>query len=285
MLANIGYDVWLGNNRGNKYSRSHISLNPDKDKNFWDFSFHEMGKYDLPAMIDFIQLTTRSNRKITYVGHSQGTSQLFAAMTLLPDYFEQKINGFIALGPVTNLKNINQSFLKIMVDYRLDRLFSMLGISELLRNSQSLNKLEKLLCSTIKELCHGLLKFIANYDIKDDDLDRFIVFISHFPSGSSTRSFLHFAQSIRHNNFATFGDMIPYDFSKASKQIPIALFVGKDDRLATVADNRNLKVILENNNILNYYKEYDNIGHLSFFISISNSVTEHAIEKIQEFSA
>ncbi len=49
MLANIGYDVWLGNNRGNKYSRSHISLNPDKDKNFWDFSFHEMGKYDLDS--------------------------------------------------------------------------------------------------------------------------------------------------------------------------------------------------------------------------------------------
>ncbi len=155
MLANIGYDVWLGNNRGNKYSRSHISLNPDKDKNFWNYSYHEMGKYDLPAMIDFIQLTTRSNRKITYVGHSQGTSQLFAGMTLLPDYFEQKINGFIALGPVTNLKNINQSFLKIMVDYRLDRLFSMLGISELLRNSQSLNKLDNNLA--IKEESKNIL--------------------------------------------------------------------------------------------------------------------------------
>jgi len=285
MLANIGYDVWLGNNRGNKYSRSHISLNPDKDKNFWNYSYHEMGKYDLPAMIDFIQLTTRSNRKITYVGHSQGTSQLFAGMTLLPDYFEQKINGFIALGPVTNIKNVNQSFLNLLVDFKLDKVFSNLGIYELLRNSDSLNKLEKTLCTLITSICQGLLKLIADYDIKDDDLDRFIVFIAHFPSGSSTRSFLHFAQSIRYDNFATFGDMIPYDFSKASKQIPIALFVGKDDRLASVADNRNLKVILENNKILNYYKEYDSTGHLSFFISISNTVTKDAIEKIREFSA
>jgi len=284
MLANIGYDVWLGNNRGNKYSRSHISLNPDKDKNFWNYSYHEMGKYDLPAMIDFIQLTTRSNRKITYVGHSQGTSQLFAGMTLLPDYFEQKINGFIALGPVTNIKNVNQSFLNLLVDFKLDKVFSNLGIYELLRNSDSLNKLEKTLCTLITSICQGLLKLIADYDIKDDDLDRFIVFIAHFPSGSSTRSFLHFAQSIRYDNFASFEDMVPYDFSKASKKIPIALLVGKDDRLATVTDNRNLKVILENNNILNFYKEYDNTGHLSFFFSISNITTKDAIAKIQEFS-
>ena len=34
-LANSNYDVWLGNSRGNKHSRRHIKLNPDKDAAFW----------------------------------------------------------------------------------------------------------------------------------------------------------------------------------------------------------------------------------------------------------
>jgi lysosomal acid lipase/cholesteryl ester hydrolase len=51
-MAREGYDVWLGNTRGNKYSRHHTSLNPDKDNEFWDFTFAEMGLYDLPAQVN-----------------------------------------------------------------------------------------------------------------------------------------------------------------------------------------------------------------------------------------
>jgi lysosomal acid lipase/cholesteryl ester hydrolase len=40
IAASMGYDVWLGNTRGNKYSRKHTSLNPDFNREkFWDFDF------------------------------------------------------------------------------------------------------------------------------------------------------------------------------------------------------------------------------------------------------
>lgn len=60
-LVEAGYDVWLGNQRGTKHSLKpgHIKYNPDKDKEYWQFSFVEMGDYDAPAQIDLIRNITR----------------------------------------------------------------------------------------------------------------------------------------------------------------------------------------------------------------------------------
>ena len=35
MLAEQGYDIWLGNSRGSKYSRRHETLNADTDDAYW----------------------------------------------------------------------------------------------------------------------------------------------------------------------------------------------------------------------------------------------------------
>lgn len=68
VLAKSGYDVWLGNSRGNKYSKDHINKRITK-KDYWDFSFETMGTYDLPAVIDYI-LGVTGQPKLAYIGHS-----------------------------------------------------------------------------------------------------------------------------------------------------------------------------------------------------------------------
>lgn len=80
LLADAGFNVFLGNNRGNKYSRTHKTLDIETNpKDYFDFSFHEMGEYDVAAMVNKIySLTWKS--KISYVGHSQGTTQMFSAL-------------------------------------------------------------------------------------------------------------------------------------------------------------------------------------------------------------
>jgi hypothetical protein len=38
LLADVGYDVWLGNARGNIYSSKHTILTPQQ-KQFWNFRY------------------------------------------------------------------------------------------------------------------------------------------------------------------------------------------------------------------------------------------------------
>ena len=72
-FADQGFDVWMNNSRGNRHSRFHRYHDPDHDAEFWDFSFQELGKYDQPAVIDYI-LKTTGVPNLTYIGHSQGTT-------------------------------------------------------------------------------------------------------------------------------------------------------------------------------------------------------------------
>jgi len=46
VLAREGFDVWMGNNRGCRYSLEHKTLDPNDPEDkpiYWDFSFEEMG--------------------------------------------------------------------------------------------------------------------------------------------------------------------------------------------------------------------------------------------------
>jgi lysosomal acid lipase/cholesteryl ester hydrolase len=51
-MASAGYDVYLGNNRGNYYSDKNTELNPlTQTQEFFDYSFTKYGKYDLPSQV------------------------------------------------------------------------------------------------------------------------------------------------------------------------------------------------------------------------------------------
>ncbi|CAG9854084.1 unnamed protein product [Phyllotreta striolata] len=131
-LADAGFDVWLGNNRGTTWSRQHVTLDPDTDAAFWDYSFETCGYYDLPAKIDYI-IEQTGQEKIFYVGHSQGTSQFFAMAALRPEY-NDKIALMSALAPVAYMQHMASPIPRLMAKYMdlLQILTGLLNIHELL---------------------------------------------------------------------------------------------------------------------------------------------------------
>jgi hypothetical protein len=239
-----------------------------------------MGLKDVPAMIEYI--TNKSGvDSLSYIGHSAGSAQLFAGMSENLELF-QKINGFIALGPVTSLNNLGSSFLKTMAEYKLDSIFSLLNIYEIMPSPESVHKFTTILCEKIMVLCDGLMELLADSNFSDDDQERFLVFIGHFPSGTSLKTLKHFGNIIRNKDFVRF-DGKRYNLDNV-KNIPISLMVGNDDKLSTVEDSRILRNQLINNNSLHFYKEYKNMGHATFFLNKNLEYINDIIRCLSDFN-
>lgn len=95
-FANEGYEVWLGNARGTRFSDEHSFLRKNSPK-FWDYSLHEIGSIDLPTMIDLVLKRTRRN-SLHYVGHSMGGALFMIMMATQPEYVD-KIKAAFLMAP------------------------------------------------------------------------------------------------------------------------------------------------------------------------------------------
>ena len=98
ILADKGYDVWMGNNRGTEYSRGNNLSLTTKDEKYWAFTYEEMGKYDDPANIKKIKEVTGKD-KIFYMGYSQGTIQMFYGLIKLGKDMSDSLHKVVQLAP------------------------------------------------------------------------------------------------------------------------------------------------------------------------------------------
>merc|ERR1711990_878148 len=83
MLSDAGYDVWLGNNRGNIFSVANSKMDINTQE-FWDaVDVDNMASTDVPAIFDYVLETTKAPR-LHWVGHSMGGGQLIFALAKDP---------------------------------------------------------------------------------------------------------------------------------------------------------------------------------------------------------
>lgn len=106
MLANAGYDVWLGNFRGTMYSKNHTNLATD-DPRFWNFNIDDYGLLDTKAFVDFIYNATE--REMVVIGYSIGAVSSYMYGVTYPQEAVQKIKIIISMAPTVFTNNMRST--------------------------------------------------------------------------------------------------------------------------------------------------------------------------------
>ncbi|XP_054155983.1 lipase member M-like [Oppia nitens] len=250
VLAANGFDVWLANMRGNRYSLNHIHLS-SYDSKFWRFSIDEMIEYDLPAMIEYIKKQTKKDQ-IGYIGHSQGNYMMFSLLATQPHY-TNTIKPFIAISPVSYLGNSTSPLYKI-----IHYVYSLLRKSEssILLADRPLKLFAKLCDTTYwaQVVCYRLYYLFLGFQRSQWNMTRTGVYISNIPSGGSSWNAAHLYQVWRSNrperydhwdsrdNERRYNSSVPLAYSmEAIDSIDIAFIYAANDWLNHVDDVRLLK--------------------------------------------
>lgn len=71
---------------------------------FVHYSWHEMGMYDLPAVVDYI-LNATGETKLYYIGHSMGTTMFYVLLAEWPEY-NSKVLAMFSLAPIAFLSHM-----------------------------------------------------------------------------------------------------------------------------------------------------------------------------------
>ncbi|XP_072196538.1 lysosomal acid lipase/cholesteryl ester hydrolase-like [Excalfactoria chinensis] len=270
ILADSGYDVWLGNSRGTLCSRRHQHLSPDQTE-FWDFSFHEMAMYDLPAMINFV-LQKTGQKQLYYVGYSQGATIAFIAFSSMPE-LAQKIKTFFALAPVVTMKHAKSPVLKISYLHTLLPQI-LLGKTDASLRMRKLWRFLPNQCShpLLYKLCASLFFLLGGFNERNLNMSRLDVYTAHYPDGTSVKNIIHWAQVKKSGEFKAFdygsrnqdiyhqvGAVPPY--YQLEMSVPTAVWSGGED---WVADQRDVLLLLPHITHLISYVHITDWNHWDF---------------------
>ncbi|XP_037052189.1 lipase 3-like [Bradysia coprophila] len=251
-LADAGYDVWLGNTRGNKFSKKHSTITPNDDE-YWEFSWNEIGTFDLPAYIDHILVKT-GQKSLHYVGHSQGTTVFFVMLSVFPEYNE-KIRTFHGIGPVLKIKHPSPlaQFLANNAD-EIEEALTMFNIVEMPIGMSEAENGATMFCkdgTPFASLCGNLLFALVGKNRPQFNGTLLGPILKHTPAGMSYRQLNHYLQLINskkfqfydyksEDNLMKYKSATPPEYETSNIKVKMQILYGTHDLLSTPQDVEDL---------------------------------------------
>jgi lysosomal acid lipase/cholesteryl ester hydrolase len=290
-LLELGYEVWAGNNRGTKYSCTHQTLD-NKSPEYWDFSFEDMARDDVPAFYKKVLEETKV-QKITLISHSQGGTQSFAALASSQEIQDQT-ELFIALAPVLYMNRFpdNPNIFYWLAKFKVPQLFQMLGINYVtfvdIGQNPIIHFIIDLFCNKTSFVCEYLFHLTTDKQAGFLDLEKMPYYLSYDPSGTSRKAFQHFTQLMftkdpkfqmydygKAENVKKYGTESPPVFDISKIKTKTAIFYGENDNLCTL---ENVAFINDKKkDCINFYM--DRWGHLEYTWGKDKSVFLEKFER------
>ena len=241
VLHDLGYDIWMGNNRGNKYSTAHISKPPRSPK-FWDFSIDEFAYFDIPNTINYITNYCKVDQ-VVCIGFSQGSAQMFAALSIDED-LNNKVSQFIAIAPAMTPHGLHNRIADTIAKSSPKIMYLFFGRNIVLPSAIIWRRTcHPKLFNTLVDLSVLLL---FNWTSKNITNRQKFVSYSKLYSTTSVKSIVHWFQILRSQKFQLFeepDDMfnslskpyhIPVFPTRTNIRVPILLIYGGIDSLVDI---------------------------------------------------
>ncbi|KAJ6873861.1 triacylglycerol lipase 2-like isoform X2 [Populus alba x Populus x berolinensis] len=278
ILADNGYDVWISNGRGTRFSRGHASIDPYNSA-YWDWTWDELAAYDLPATFQYVHDQTGQN--LHYVGHSQGT--LIALAAFSQGKLLNMLRSAVLLCPIAYLNHLTSPFARGLVDLFLAEDLYWLGQHEFSLRGPVVNKLLEDICIMPGIDCSDLLTAITGPNCCLNS-SRTKIFLDYVPQSTATKNIIHLAQMIRtgtiamydygneNDNMDHYGQPTPpvYNMTSIPNDLPLFLAYGGKDYLTDVRD---VQVLLDNLKdhdgdklVVQYTDEY---AHADFVLGVN----------------
>ncbi|XP_050430203.1 lipase 3-like [Adelges cooleyi] len=297
VLANSGYDVWLGDFRGNIYSRDHIKLNASEPE-YWKFSIDEWIYYDVPAMIDYVCQESGYDQ-IYLVTYSLSSAVFFSTVAIRPEYNEKIIVSY-HLAPFVAFSNIKSVLLRLGLQFSQQYLTvaKSLKVYELFPRNERAMDLLSLLCgknSTFLRSCISIVSDFFGFDTSGNATADLDFKLSYSRAGVSLNSIEHLVQILRSGkmqhydlgifqNLKTYGQYRPPEYDLRKVTSPVVLYYSKNDRIVDKQTIDKLSTILPNvQQTINV--NHDTFGHIdyAFNMKAKSLVFDSIIDIAQKF--
>ncbi len=287
VLVEAGFDVWLGNIRGNKYCQTHRTLKPGQTQ-FWDFGLDEVAGIDLPTMIDHVLGCSHGHRSLVYIGFSQGSTNGFQALALRPE-LNQKVHLMIALAATTKPKGMTNRLVQAMTKASPEIIYLFFSRRIFLKMVCFWKELFAPRIYTI--LIDWCMKVLFQWDNQHIRFQDKIIAYQHLYAFTSSKLIVHWFQIMRSKRLQMYDEGSPTQFGE-DHVVPrytldaistkIALFLGGRD---TLVDNSYTRSHLTSSIVhVTEIPEYEHLDYL-WANDVDNIVYPAIIDLISQYES